>query len=165
MPAAAANRAGRARGGVGARPGLTPGGSLADPDQVEDPDQLRGVVDVESQQAPSGAEHGLAIGRVIAGRHHDRVPWRVHQLNHPGQQGFEPLRGQAVQLDQGVALEPDAVGYRRFRRAGQSGTISSMGTDPSRLPVRTASRTPPSRASKSGSEYAAAVSRHRRSRS
>jgi hypothetical protein len=138
---------------------------LADPDEIEDPDQLGVVVDVEGQETPSGAEHGPAVGRVVAGWHHDRIPGRLHQFRNPLQRRVEGLAGQTAELDQGGALEPDPIGHRRCRRPGQSGTISSIGTDPSRLPARTASRTLPSRASKPGSEYAAAVSRHSLSRS
>jgi hypothetical protein len=47
---------------------------------------------------------------------------------HPGQQRVEPLTGKVAELDQCVAFEPDPVGYRRFRRLGQPGTISSIGT-------------------------------------
>ena len=56
---------------------------------------------------PSGTEHSLTVRRVIAGRHHDRIPRRVHQLHDQSQQRVAPRRGQTAELDQGAALEPD----------------------------------------------------------
>jgi len=56
------------------------------------------VLDVEGQQTPSRAEDGAAVSRVITGRHHGRVPGRLHEFQHPGQQRIESLTGQATEL-------------------------------------------------------------------
>jgi hypothetical protein len=62
---------------------------------------------VEGQQAPPGAEHGPAVCRIIAGWHYDCVPGRLYQFHDSVQQRVESLAGQAVELGQGVGLEPD----------------------------------------------------------
>ena len=69
----------------------------------------------------------IAVGRILARRHDPRIPGLLGEVNRSLQQGIKS-----------GAFEPDAVAHTR---SGQPGTISSIGTDPSRLPVRTASCT------------------------
>ena len=90
-----------------------------------------------------------AIGGITAGRHDGRIPGLVHQVSHTCQQRIERCAGQAIQLDEGGTLEPDAVAHKR---SGQPGTISSTGTEPSRLPTRADSCTARRRSSNPGSE-------------
>jgi len=47
----------------------------------------------------TGAEHGPAVCRIIAGWHYDCVPGRLYQFHDSVQQRVKSLAGQAVELD------------------------------------------------------------------
>jgi hypothetical protein len=64
---------------------------LADPGEVEYPDQLGAVVHMEGQQAPPGAEYGPAVCRVIARWHDDCVPGLFYQVYDSFQQRIESV--------------------------------------------------------------------------
>src|ERR1022692_133006 len=61
----------------------------ADPGDIEDPDDLGGIIGVEGRQSVTGTEHCHAVGRILARRHDPRIPGLLGEGNRSLQPGIE----------------------------------------------------------------------------